>query len=194
MLVAKRNNTNTIGSRYSYLGLLKFLASMGIVIVHTLDQNANWGKLWYLVEFYFFITGFFTYRHFQQRRIPGKKTSIELKAKRAFAYSHKKFSYIFPYIIIGTFLKGITSAIASQGDGLKAMLFAFRSAPFDVFYARKSSTKCSLGCLVCICHVYNVPDFLYNLPNKKNQTTYCYNSTYNFRVLFLIIWKQLFLP
>lgn len=52
--------------RISVLGLIKLLAAIAIVYFHArLDDH--WEHLWLLVGLFFFITGYFTFKHFRKK-------------------------------------------------------------------------------------------------------------------------------
>lgn len=64
--------------RISVLGLIKFLAAIAIVYYHT-DLGGHWNHLWILVELFFFITGYFTFKHFRKKENRGKELGAKSK-------------------------------------------------------------------------------------------------------------------
>ena len=66
--------------RISVLGLIKFLAAIAIVYFH-ISTRDHWEHLWLLVELFFFITGYFTFKHFRKKENRGK-SGINLETLR----------------------------------------------------------------------------------------------------------------
>lgn len=109
--------------RISVLGLIKFIAAVAIVYYHTIDPWLNhWGSLFLLVELFFFITGYFTYKHFDEINSPNR-LSLEEKSKRAIKYTFNKIKPLMPYIIIAIVLHFVAMALlALQGSAAKVGL------------------------------------------------------------------------
>lgn len=119
--------------RISILGLVKFIAAVAIVYYHMVDlKTDHWGSLFLLVELFFFITGYFTYKHFIDR---SSKSSINEKAKNAIDYTVQKIRPLLPYIVIAIILHGIAMAIlALKGDMTRSgLLDAAIKSIMDVF-------------------------------------------------------------
>lgn len=102
--------------RISVLGLVKFIAAVAIVYYHMIDlKTDHLGSLFLLVELFFFITGYFTYKHF----IDGSsKSSIDEKAKNAINYTVQKIKPLLPYIIIAVLLHGVAMTILALKGGM----------------------------------------------------------------------------
>ncbi len=93
--------------RISILGLIKFIAAVAIVYYHMVDlKSEHWGSLFLLVELFFFITGYFTYKHFDKIN-DSDKISLEEKGKRAIKYTFNKIKPLMPYIVIAVVLHGV---------------------------------------------------------------------------------------
>lgn len=92
--------------RISVLGLIKFLSAIAIVYFHVgISEGDYWEHLWLLVELFFFITGYFTFRHFRKKGNRG--VSLEQRSKNAIAYTVKKFTPFIPYIVVAIIIKYI---------------------------------------------------------------------------------------
>lgn len=120
--------------RYSYVGLLKFLAALCIIYLHTGKGGSHWGCSWILVEFFFMLTGYFTYRHFQKDRNSINNDDIEEKSKKAIKYSIKKFTSFLPYMLVGLAVFYIALSIYESRFGLRAALMAFKTLLFDILF------------------------------------------------------------
>ena len=70
--------------RISVLGLIKFFTAIAIVYFHTLptDPSTHWSHLWLLVELFFFITGYFTFKHFRKKENRGNTFAFKFKGAR----------------------------------------------------------------------------------------------------------------
>ena len=90
--------------RISVLGLIKFLAAIAIVYFHVRISD-YWEHLWLLVELFFFITGYFTFKHFRKKENRGK--NLEQKSKNAIVYTVKKFTPLIPYVLVAITIKYI---------------------------------------------------------------------------------------
>ena len=120
--------------RISILGLIKFIAAVAIVYYHTIDPWLNhWGSLFLLVELFFFITGYFTYKHFSKNN--AKDTSLEAKSKCAIKYTIDKVRPLAPYIIIAVILHFVAMIIlAMRSHTIKSsILNAVIKSIMDIF-------------------------------------------------------------
>ena len=90
--------------RISVLGLIKFLAAIAIVYFHVFPEG-HWSHLWLLVEMFFFITGYFTFKHFRKKGNRGK--TAEQKSKNAISYTAKKFLPLIPFVLTISFVRGL---------------------------------------------------------------------------------------
>ncbi|MGN0317605.1 MAG: acyltransferase family protein [Lachnospira sp.] len=61
------------------------------------------GGGWIFVEFFFMITGYFTYKHFYSN----KSNSLDDIAKNSISYTLRKYLYLLPYIIVIELLKSL---------------------------------------------------------------------------------------
>lgn len=107
--------------RISILGLVKFIAAVAIVYYHMVEITTDhWGSLFLLVELFFFITGYFTYKHFNKRKA---SQSLNNKAKEAITYTIRKIRPLAPYIVIAIILHSIVmSILALRGNTTKSSL------------------------------------------------------------------------
>jgi len=87
-----------------YLELLRFVASLLIMITHLFYIEIPWGSYgftysWIYVEFFFMLTGYFTTRHFMK----DNDHNIFQKIKISIVYTVKKFWKFVPYSIVIVF-------------------------------------------------------------------------------------------
>ena len=122
------------GHRASILDLIKFIAAIAIVYFHTLlgDQNAHFGTLYFLVELFFFITGYYTFRHFQSDQKSIQRDSWDVKGEKALRYTYRKIKSFMPYILIAVLMYYVTLIIPAISSGLSAVLDALKGLPFDL--------------------------------------------------------------
>lgn len=99
--------------RISVLGLIKFLAAIAIIFHHAFINSGHGTHFWLFVDLFFFITGYFTFKHFRKKKNRGM--ILEDKADRAIKYTIKKFSTFIPYVMIAVILYSI-SYIVEEGN------------------------------------------------------------------------------
>lgn len=99
--------------RISALGLIKFLAAIAIILHHAFINSGHGTHFWLFVDLFFFITGYFTFKHFRKKKNRGM--ILEDKADRAIKYTIKKFSAFIPYVMIAVVLYSI-SYIVEEGN------------------------------------------------------------------------------
>jgi len=93
--------------RSGNVDLAKFVAAVLIMshhIYHIGVDNAPFSDCWIYVEFFLYITGYYTAKHYDNRR-------SENKSKEAITYTLKKFLPLFPYAFIVTFLARVTEGV-----------------------------------------------------------------------------------
>lgn len=112
--------------RISVLGLIKFLAAIAIVYFHVFPEG-HWSHLWLLVEIFFFITGYFTFKHFRKKENRGK--TLEQKSKIAIVYTAKKFLPFVPYVLVAIILKYVALLLRNDGTPLFSIL---KILPLDI--------------------------------------------------------------
>ena len=121
-------------SRFSVLGLVKFLAAIAIVLYHITPYDAHWRQGHLLVEFFFFITGYFTYKHFQKDPASIENDSFETKSRKALQYTIKKFLVFLPFIIVSALMHhAVPIYEAVQTGSLANILTAILYIPMDIF-------------------------------------------------------------
>lgn len=112
--------------RISVLGLIKFLAAIAIVYFHArLDDH--WEHLWLLVELFFFITGYFTFKHFRKKENRGK--TLEQKSKNAITYTVKKFVPFLPYILVAIIIKYVALLLRNDSTPFFSIM---KILPLDI--------------------------------------------------------------
>ena len=119
--------------RSSMLGLVKFIASVAIVYFHTLlGRPDHFSTLYLLVELFFFITGYYTFKHFQSRESKIASDNIDAKAKKALKYTCRKILSLAPYILIAVTMHYIILLIPVVDNGWQAIFEIIRGLPFDL--------------------------------------------------------------
>lgn len=119
--------------RASMLGLVKFIAAVAIVYFHTLlGEPEHFSTLYLLVELFFFITGYYTFKHFQDRNTEISNDDIDTKAKEALKYTGRKIRSLAPYILIAIVLHYAILLIPVIGNGWHAIFDIIKGLPFDL--------------------------------------------------------------
>lgn len=104
--------------RNSVLDMWRFIGSIVILLFHSgilgiTDHHFQSG--WIFVEFFYMITGYYTYKHFSNM----KYTSLEDIATKSISYTLKKYINMLPYVIIVVFLTSIYNFIISGCSNIK---------------------------------------------------------------------------
>lgn len=119
--------------RASALGLVKFIAAVAIVYFHTLlGASRHFSSLYLLVELFFFITGYYTFKHFQDKIKDLHSDSVEVKSLKALKYTGKKVLSLAPYILIAIAMYYVTLLIPVINDGWHAIFDVVKGLPFDL--------------------------------------------------------------
>lgn len=119
--------------RASVLGLVKFIAAVAIVYFHTLlGKPEHFSTLYLLVELFFFITGYYTFKHFQGRSVSILNDDIDTKAKKALKYTDRKIRSLAPYILIAIIMHYTILLIPAVGNGWHAIFDIIKGLPFDL--------------------------------------------------------------
>ena len=134
-IVSTKNTSHKqSNARYSYIGLLKFFAAVGIVFLHSGKGDSHWGCLWILVEFFFMLTGYFTYKHFQKDSKSIARDTLEQKSNKSIKYSISKFASFLPYMLIGVVAFYIAISLYELRHGIGAALSSLKTMPFDLLF------------------------------------------------------------
>lgn len=118
------------GGRLSMLGLVKFLAILAIVYFHlqpTSSAKCKWFRLYLLVEFFFIVSGYFTFKHFQKYSI----STTEDKSKRAIRYTVRRIKHFLPYLLVGMLIQISVRLYVTRGETLTSKIGIFLTAIFD---------------------------------------------------------------
>lgn len=104
--------------RNSVLELWRFIGSIVILLFHSgtlgiVDHNFMSG--WIFVEFFYMVTGYFTYKHFYNM----KYTSLDDVANNSIIYTIKKYLNLFSYIIIVVCVTALYDFIISSYDNMR---------------------------------------------------------------------------
>ena len=119
--------------RASVLGLVKFIAAVAIVYFHTLmGAPRHFSALYLLVELFFFITGYYTFKHFQDKVKDIRTNSVETKSLKALKYTGQKVLSLAPYILIAISLHYAILLIPEVNNGGHAIFDIVKGLPFDL--------------------------------------------------------------
>lgn len=152
--------------RISVLGLIKFLAAIAIVYYHT-DLGGHWNHLWILVELFFFITGYFTFKHFRKKENRGK--SSEQKAKNAISYTINKFKPFVTFALIAIILRYIAILLLNNGTPLVSLA---RIAPIEALLLNSQIGERYWALWYLSAMLIVFPLFCYMCQTKKKRTLY----------------------
>ena len=126
---------NSKNSRMAIVDLWKFIAAVMIMIHHLYYLSPAFeGKdypgyfSWIYVEFFFILTGYFTYRHFVRL---GRQENI---VRSSLSYTRRKFMPFLPYTTIAITLQYLLSApyTALIQGSYRKFIYSFADYPFEV--------------------------------------------------------------
>lgn len=127
--------SNSKNIRMAIVDLWKFIAAVMIMIHHLYYLSPAFeGKdypgyfSWIYVEFFFILTGYFTYRHF------ARQDSRENIVRSSLSYTWRKFKPFLPYTTIAVTLQYLLSAPYTellQGN-FRKFLYSFADYPLEV--------------------------------------------------------------
>lgn len=158
--------------RASILGLTKFIAALGIVYLHALNgSRGHWSLLFLFVEFFFFITGYYTYKHFQQIIHNEVDVTVEMKAKRALKYTLNKIKGLLPYIIIALIIRYI-AIFYSVNIGQTSFVDALVNLPFEVTLLNSQTGWFSWPLWFVSAMIIAMPFFCYIAQSKNKYFTF----------------------
>lgn len=127
--------SNSKSSRTAIVDLWKFIAAVMIMIHHLYYLSPAFeGKdypgyfAWIYVEFFFILTGYFTYRHF------ARKDREENIVKSSLSYTWRKFKPFLPYTTIAVTLQYLLSApyTALLQGSYRKFIYSFADYPLEV--------------------------------------------------------------
>ena len=127
--------SNRINSRMAIVDLWKFLAAVMIMIHHLYylspafegkDYPGYFG--WIYVEFFFILTGYFTYRHFT------RSDRQENIVRSSLSYTWHKFKPFLPYTTIAVTLQYLLSApyTALMQGSYRKFIYSFADYPLEL--------------------------------------------------------------
>lgn len=157
--------------RISYLGLLKFLAAIAIIFYHAKTAlTAHGGALYTLVEFFMFITGYFTFKHFHSKKDEIKRNSIEKKATNAIKYSVSKIITLMPFAIITVILVLLIYIWYARYQDPRTILLIFRTVPADLLLMHSQSPDAANALWYISALAIALPVFCLFCQTKKPKT------------------------
>lgn len=155
--------------RISVLGLIKFFAAIAIVYFHTLptDPSTHWWHLWLLVELFFFITGYFTFKHFRKKENRGK--TLEQQSKNAISYTVKKFLPLIPFVIVAIVIKYIALLLRNDGATLSSIM---KILPLDILLLNSQTAELNWPLWYLSAMLIVFPLFCLLCQTKRKNTLY----------------------
>ncbi len=123
-------------SRFSWLGLLKFLASLMIIWCHTSllrnGEEYSFKYTYLLVDFFFMISGFFVFRHFQKEEY--QKLSINEAAKESLKYTFKRFLGYLPYVVVSVLTITAITIVNAHPVSIGGLVAMMKITPFELLF------------------------------------------------------------
>ena len=160
MMIVKNNK------RISVLGLIKFLAAIAIIYFHVFPEGHS-SHLWLLVEMFFFITGYFTFKHFRKKRNRGK--TAEQKSKSAISYTAKKFLPLIPFVLVAIAIKYTALILRNDGTSLPSIL---KILPLDILLLNSQTSELNWPLWYLSAMLIVFPLFCYMCQTKQKHTLY----------------------
>lgn len=158
--------------RASVLGLTKFIAALGIVYLHALNgSRGHWSLLFLFVEFFFFVTGYYTYKHFQQIVDNEVDSTVEIKAKRALKYTLNKVTSLLPYMVIALTIRYI-AIFYSVYIGRTSLIDALVNLPFEITLLNSQTGWFSWPMWFVSAMIIAMPLFCYIAQSKNKHFTF----------------------
>lgn len=118
----------------SMLGLTKFIAALSIVYLHSGHSEGTFSSLYLFVEFFFIITGYFTFKHFQQHKDDIVSDNIDTKARKAIKYTVDKAKSFMPYVLLAAVIRvalgligGTSITTIARNFSIEALLLVSQS-------------------------------------------------------------------
>lgn len=152
--------------RISVLGLIKFLAAIAIIYFHVFPEG-HWSHLWLLVEIFFFITGYFTFKHFRKKENRGK--TAEQKSKNAISYTAKKFLPLIPFVLVAIAIKYTALILRNDGTSLPSIL---KILPLDILLLNSQTSELNWPLWYLSATLIVFPLFCYMCQTKQKHTLY----------------------
>lgn len=119
-------------ARIDIVDYYRFVAAIMIILHHTSELLGTPYITRYFVEFFFMLTGYFIFRHFQKPQLT--YAAPEQKAKTALKYTWQRFKTLMPYVIPIVVISYVVYFFLSwqlYGGGLRVYLGHLRQAPFE---------------------------------------------------------------
>lgn len=126
------------GYRFQNVELMRFVGILLIMMHHCYILGYSGAypgyNCWVWVDFYFILTGAFTYRHYIH-----KQNQIKDCGNEALRYTFNKFRKFLPYTIIAVLSQYIISNIGALTEGgWKAFICGFFDFPLEIIYLSSS--------------------------------------------------------
>jgi len=124
-------------NKHNQIELLRFLFAVLIMVFHAHLINGTGHPIelgHVFVEFFFFLSGYFTYAHIERKC--KEDSSFVINEKYAFTYTLAKFKRFMPYMLIcaGIYYGIMFVPVLLKGNlaEIKTVLCSFNGAPFDI--------------------------------------------------------------
>ena len=89
-----------------------------------------------LSKYSFFITGYFTFKHFRKKENRGK--TAEQKSKNAISYTTKKFLPLIPFVLVAIAIKYTALILRNDGTSLPSIL---KILPLDILLLNSQTSE-----------------------------------------------------
>ena len=183
--------------KISYLGLLKFIGVCAIMYYHTLPSEHSFSSLYLFVEFFFIITGYMTFKHFQSDGQALCGNGIEEKSQNAIRYTLKKFIGMIPYVVIALIMMyglELIKAIAAGGEAVADLL---KSMPADILLLNSQTGASEWPIWFLSAMIIAFPVFTLVCQIKHTKTLYIFAATFSVVYYFsffnadIFFWKAI---
>lgn len=169
--------------RISWLGLLKFFASLMIIWCHTSlirdGEQYNLKYTYLFVEFFLIISGYFIYKHFQ--RSTAKQKTTDESAKEALKYTFSRFVGYIPYVVVCVVAITLLEIIKSRPSDIGGLMSLLKITPFEMIFL-SSQTGLRLAPLWYLSALFIVMPLFAFLAQKMPR-----NLNYLLSLLFIIV-------
>lgn len=119
--------------RNTIIDLWRFIAAVAIMLHHVSElgtEKSICSNGYLFVEFFFMLSGFFTYSHFRN-----KETSANIKVDvTSFWYVFRKFKSYLPYTIPAILVQYIIESMHALEGGIKSFIGCYETMPIEMLF------------------------------------------------------------
>lgn len=149
--------------RNTMIDLWRFIAAIAILLHHAGELGIHKsisGNGYLFVEFFFMLSGYYTYRHLRNKT--GGESGNPIGD--SFWYIIKKFGAYLPYTIPAILIQYILESIHAYEGGIKFFIGSFETMPIEMVFLLD---RPHVGPLCFKCDAYCFAGGDSNHPNKK---------------------------